>query len=260
MSNLDFTNVIYSFIFIVGISGIAVLISVEIGKNIFISAIRCIIQLFILGSVLIWAFTKDSPGILFSVLLFMILISSFTIKKRIKQKNLNIFKNSFISLFLTSILTGVFILQWAFPQNPWYKLSTTIPLLGMLLGSSLTGISLSLDRFIEGIQHNHERIESLLAIGATKYEACKHEIKSALRSGLTPILNSMMVVGLVGIPGVMVGQMISGTSPISAALDQMVILMLIACSTFLSSLISIFLTFQGHFNSCHQFKPLTIEG
>ena len=110
------------------------------------------------------------------------------------------------------------------------------PLLGMILGNTMTGIALGLDRLLTGTARERSSIEARLALGHTISEAMSGVTKDALRSGLIPIINSMSAVGLVSIPGMMTGQILAGVEPMEAVKYQLLIMFLIAGGTTLGVL------------------------
>lgn len=112
----------------------------------------------------------------------------------------------------------------------------------------LTGISLALDRFMQGVARESGVIESDLALGATRWEAARPLISEALRTGMIPTINSMMVMGVVSLPGMMTGQMLAGAAPTAAVRYQIVIIFMIAATTALGTLAVIGLAFRKLFN------------
>jgi putative ABC transport system permease protein len=112
--------------------------------------------------------------------------------------------------------------------QPWYDPQYLIPLLGMVLGNTLSGISLGLDRFMDSLATQRDQVETLLALGATRWEAAHSQVRDAIRVGMIPTVNSMMVMGLVSLPGMMTGQILAGANPIDAVRYQIVIIFMIA--------------------------------
>src|SRR3569623_2692060 len=111
--------------------------------------------------------------------------------------------------------------------EPWYSPQYAIPLLGMILGNTLNGISLGLDRLGGELSGRRAPVEALLALGATRWEAARGPIRQAVRTGLIPTINAMMVVGIVSLPGMMTGQILAGADPVEAVKYQIVMMFLI---------------------------------
>ena len=103
-----------------------------------------------------------------------------------------------------------------------------IPMAGLLLGNSISAVSLGVSAVVAEAAENRGRIEQLLALGATRWEAGRPLLRRALVTAMTPVLNQMSVVGVVAIPGMMTGQILGGAAPELAARYQMVVLFGIA--------------------------------
>jgi putative ABC transport system permease protein len=123
--------------------------------------------------------------------------------------------------------------------DPWYHPRYALPLLGMILGNTMTGISLGLDVLTNSLVRERAAVEARLALGATRREALMSVTRDALRSGFMPIINSMAAVGLVSLPGMMTGQILAGVEPIEAVKYQLLIMFLIAGGTGLGTLMAV---------------------
>jgi len=137
--------------------------------------------------------------------------------------------------------------------QPWYSPHYAIPLVGMILGNTLNGIALGLDRLGSELNARRAEVESLLALGATRWEAAREPVRQAIRTGMIPIINAMMVVGIVSLPGMMTGQLLAGVDPIQAVKYQIVIMFLIASGTALGTVGVVLLSYRRLFNANHQF-------
>ena len=139
------------------------------------------------------------------------------------------------------------------PARPWYSPQYAIPLLGMILGNTLNGISLGLDRLGGELSARRGQVETLLALGATRWEAARQPAQQAVRTGMIPLINSMMVVGIVSLPGMMTGQLLVGVNPLQAVRYQIVIMFLIASGTALGTVGVVLLSYRRLFGHDHQF-------
>ncbi|HEX04081.1 MAG TPA: ABC transporter permease, partial [Bacteroidetes bacterium] len=135
-----------------------------------------------------------------------------------------------VSLIVTGSVIGA---------RPIWTPPVFIPILGMILGNSLNGISLALDRFLTGCVDQRALIETRLSLGATPNEAVQPLVREAVRTGMIPIINSMAIVGIVSMPGIMTGQLLAGADPKDAVLYQIVVMYMLAGSTSISTVISI---------------------
>ncbi len=101
----------------------------------------------------------------------------------------------FVGTFVTVFGVGVVI-----SPHPWYAPRYVLPVLGMVLGNTMTAVALVLDSLSEAAQRQRTAIEARLALGAHRFEALSGPLRGALRTGLMPMLNSMATTGIVAIP------------------------------------------------------------
>ena len=186
-----------------------------LAQTLVIASLRMVVQLLLIGYVLNWLFTLSHPVPILALGIIMTTIAGISWRSLLSV---------FISSFLITNLTTLGFIQ----VQPWYDPQYFIPLLGMVLGNTLTGISLGLDRFMESLVNQRQKIETLLALGATRWEATHEEVKAAIRTGMIPMINSMMVMGIVSLPGMMTGQILAGASPLDAVRYQIIIIFAIA--------------------------------
>ncbi len=133
----------------------------------------------------------------------------------------------------------MFALLTELRPDPCYHPHYTLPLLGMMLGNTMTGISLGLDALTNGLVRERAAIEACLALGGSRYQAMLPAIRDALRTGFMPTMNSMAAIGLVSPPGMMTGQILAGVEPIDAVKYQLLIIFLIAGETGLGTLTAV---------------------
>jgi putative ABC transport system permease protein len=111
----------------------------------------------------------------------------------------------------------------------------------MILGNSLTGISLCLDRFLDHLQTRSSEIELRIAFGATRGEALSEPLRDAVRTGMIPIINAMAAAGIVSLPGMMTGQILAGAPPLQAVAYQIVVMFMIAAAVTLGAMLVVLL-------------------
>ena len=211
-------------------------------------------QLILLGYGLGWFFQFNNPWSLTLLFLFMIIVATHTVNNRVVKKFKGLKFISFGSLFLPSLVTGLYTFLLAVPQEPWFDISKTIPLFGMIIGNSLTGVSLSLDSLVNDLVTRRPIIEDYLALGATRFEAVRDLFVKSLTTGMTPILNSMNIVGLVSIPGMMTGQILAGRDPFEAAKYQIIIMFAILFVIFFSSVSAMIFTVLKFLDPNHRYR------
>lgn len=232
---------------------ISVALQLGLEQRLAIASARTVVQLLLIGYVLHWVFARDDWRVVVLLMAVMTLIAGGSAIGRVERRYRGIRLDSIVSVWASSwIVTGIAL--WGIVQPaPWYKPQYAIPLLGMILGNTLNGIALGMDRLGQELDTRRAEVETLLALGATRWEAARPCVQNAVRTGMIPIINSMMVVGLVSLPGMMTGQMISGASPMDAVKYQIVIMFLIAAGAALGTVGVVLLGYRRLFSAQHQF-------
>lgn len=185
---------------------------------------------------------------------FMIALASREALRRTSRRWAGAGWASLVSLAIAAGCTTVLATAGIVGVDPWWEPQYLLPLLGMILGNGLTGISLGLDRCLAELDEGAGRVELALSFGATRWEAARPVAAEALRTGMVPILNTMSVVGLVTIPGMMTGQILGGVPPALAARYQLLILFLIASATALGTAGSVLLAIRALFDGQHRLR------
>jgi len=206
-----------------------------LGGKLLLAALRAILQLTLLGFVLSWVFEQDSPWIVVTLMLFMGTIAGIEAVRRTTYHVRGNYALSSAVMLASSMTITLYGLIAVVGNSPWYAPQYAIPILGMLLGNTLNGISLGLETALAGFANERDRLEMLLAHGATRAEASRAVVRRAVRTGMIPSLNMMVVAGVVSIPGMMTGQILAGGSPAQAARYQIFILFLIAAGVALGT-------------------------
>lgn len=138
--------------------------------------------------------------------------------------------------------------------EPWYTPQYIIPIMGMILGNSMNGVALAAERLSSEIRGKRALIEARLSLGATSRDAVSDIVASAVRAAMIPTINSLMTVGIVSLPGMMTGQILSGTDPIIAVKYQIVVMYMIAASVMISSVLIVQRGYKQFFTEYHQFR------
>lgn len=222
-------------------------------RTLVVSSLRAVAQLGLIAWVLSLVFRSQSVWVAFPLLGVMTIIASQTAIARVRTVHRGLSKISLIALAASNWTMVAYGTVFLLRANPPFSPAAVIPFAGILLGNSLSGISLGLDQWLFRLQSQSDRIELLLSHGATRFEAIEDILRESLRSGLLPVLNSMTVAGVVSLPGMMVGQMLAGSDPSTASRLQIIILLLMASGTLFGTLLSILLSFRIVFNRRHQF-------
>ncbi|HUT10783.1 MAG TPA: iron export ABC transporter permease subunit FetB [Thermoguttaceae bacterium] len=255
---LDFPQLAIAASLIVICSVISLVLQLGLQRRLLLAALRTVVQLLLVGLVLWWIFAPERSSLfVVGMMGAMTLIAGFAAVDRTGHRYRGIRLDSIISMWASSwLITAVAlfaVVQVQRGEQPWYDPQYAIPLLGMILGNTLNGISLGLNRLGEELATKRRHVETLLALGATRWEAARGPIQEAIRTGMIPIINSMMVVGLVSLPGMMTGQLLAGVPPVQAVRYQIVIMFLIAAGTSLGTFSVVLLGYRRMFTADHQF-------
>ena len=243
-------------------AAISAALQLGLGRRLLLAAVRTTVQLLLVGLVLKWLF---EPGrawyFVLAMMSAMTLIAGISAVRRNEHRYAGIWIDSVISMWATSwlmtaiALFGVVQVQNAGEHPSWVNPQYAIPLLGMVLGNTLSAVALSLDRVSHELVTKRDHVETLLALGATRWEAGRWAVQQAVRVGMVPTISVMMVAGVVSLPGMMTGQIIAGQPPEQAARYQIMIMFLMAAGTALGTFSVVLLCYRRLFNSDHQFLP-----
>jgi UDP-glucose/iron transport system permease protein len=173
---------------------------------------RMLLQLTLIGYVLVYIFQTDSGLVISGVLTVMLVAASWIALNTVDLPKGSLFPASLISVLLGGGTTLLLITQGVLELEPWYKPSYMIPLAGMIFAASMTNISLALDR-----------LQAELENGVAFLRA--RDI--AFRTSMIPVINSFLAVGLISLPGMMTGQILSGVSPLIAVRYQIMVMCMI---------------------------------
>ena len=209
-------------------------------KSIAIAAARMLVQLALIGIVLKFIFVQTSPAGTFAFALVMIVAAGVEVATR--QRGGFAGWHTFALSTATLLFIGTFVALLGvgaiIAPEPWYSPRYLLPILGMVVGNTMTALALVLDSLNEAASRERASIEARLALGAPRFEALAVPLRTSLRTGMMPMLNAMATTGLVTLPGMMTGQIIAGADPVGAAKYQMLIMFLIAGATALGSFLA----------------------
>jgi putative ABC transport system permease protein len=233
--------------------GISAILGLGLGRRLLWAATCTVVQLLLIGLVLEWIFRLNRWYAVLGIVLVMTLVASIAGVQRTQLRYPGVWWSSIVSVWASSWLMGAIALFVLVQVRPWYSPHYAIPLVGMILGNTLNGIALGLDRLGSELHARRAQVESLLALGATRWEAAREPVRQAVRTGMVPIINAMMVVGIVSLPGMMTGQLLAGVDPIQAVKYQIIIMFLIASGTALGTVGVALLSYRCLFSANHQF-------
>ena len=221
--------------------GLSLFLALKIERQLLIATLRMIVQLLLVGLVLTTLFKLVSPFWTGLAALAMILFAGREIMARQERRLTGLWSYGLgtACMLVAATLVTVFALTTAVRPDPWYDPRYALPLLGMILGNTMTGISLGLHTLSTTLTRERAGVEARLTLGATRREALAAPTRAALRSALMPIVNSMAATGLVALPGMMTGQILAGAAPAEAVKYQLLVMFLIAGGTALGAIAAV---------------------
>ena len=235
------TGLAISALLVILLSLLSWLLHLGIGRRMLIAAARSAVQLILLGLILETLFKQTSPWLIGALSLVMLSVAGYEVKARQHRQFTGYWGYGIgtLSMFLSSFTITLLALLIIVRVEPWYTPQYLIPLLGMLLGNTMTGIAVALDQLTRSSWNQRHVIEARLMLGADCDTAIGEIRRDALRSGLIPTINAMTTAGIVSLPGMMTGQILAGSPPLEAAKYQLMILFLIAAGTGLGSMAAV---------------------
>ena len=253
---LDYADLLLPALLVVLNGALSLGLRLRLERQLAVAALRMIVQLLLVGYVLTLLFALVSPWLTALAALVMVLSAGHEISARQHRPLSGRWTyglGTACMLMAAGTGTGFALLTQLRPE-PWYHPRYALPLLGMVLGNTMTGISLGLDVLSTGLLQQRAGVEARLALGATRREALLPVMRAALRSGFMPIVNSMAATGLVALPGMMTGQILAGAAPVEAVKYQILVMFLISGGTGLGTLAAVFAAAYRLTDSRHRLR------
>ncbi len=208
-----------------------------LGRPLLTGAARCVLQLAAMGYVLRFIFDLSSAWIVFSLFAVMVVFAVRIIRGNVSEHAIPFVMPAFFTMFSVYALISCMVTGVIIGAEPFWHPQYFIPLAGMVVGNSMTALGLSLDRLFSDLKTKKDTVEMMLCLGATAKEASRDIFNDALKAGMMPSINSLAGVGLVFIPGMMTGQILSGEDPMLAIRYQIVVMFMLVASTALTVVI-----------------------
>ncbi|MCF7970933.1 MAG: ABC transporter permease [Methylococcaceae bacterium] len=193
--------------------------------------IRMLSQLLLVGYALAFIFESQDSWLILLILFIMCIASSWIALGSIKEHRTLLFKSAFFAIFLGGSLPLILITQGVLSLSPWYAPHYMIPIAGMIFAGAMNSVSLAAERF-------HSELQNKTYISARNI---------AFQAAMIPVINSLFAVGLVSLPGMMTGQILSGVSPFIAARYQIMVMAMLFGASGLST--AFYLSFVKSFYS-----------
>lgn len=219
-----------------------------------VGAVRMVLQLTLLGIVLHWVFTQEGPWVVLGVALVMLATSAHTVGARQGRRGWTLRAEAFLSLVAGVAVVMAVAIWLALRLEPWYAPRVVIPLLGMVLGNSVNAVALAVDRLEADLRAGRDQVELRLALGATARQAAHPALRAAVGAALTPVINGMMIAGIVAIPGMTTGQILAGADVGVALRYQILIYLGIAGTVGITTLLLLAIRLRRYFTPADQLR------
>ncbi|MFL0246670.1 ABC transporter permease [Candidatus Clostridium stratigraminis] len=220
----------------------------KLEKEIVVSVIRAIVQLFIVGYLLNYIFGLKSPIFTTLLLLFMSFNAAYNAAKRGKgiKNGLSI---SFISISVGTVATlAILVFSGAIKYEPYQ----IIPVSGMIISNAMVALGLCYRQLSSDFKNKREEVETKLSLGADILTSSIEIIKNSIKTGMLPTIDSAKTLGIVSLPGMMTGLILAGTSPVEAIKYQIMVTFMLLSTTSISSFIACYLSYKGFYNERKQ--------
>lgn len=238
-----------AFLYVVAVVLIVRRMGIPREMQIITASLRMTIQLVIAGYVLIYVFDSEA---LWLIALILVGMETFAIFNAIRRTNMQLStamkRIVAVAIPAGTLLSLAFFLIAVVGGDSWRDPQYVIPLAGMIVGNAMTGVSLGVVRMMDGVLMQRATIESALMLGATPKMATRGIVRNAFDAALLPTINAMVGIGIVSLPGMMTGQILSGTSPLIAIRYQIAIMLGIMGSVAFSVLILVEWGYRTFFN------------
>lgn len=225
-------------------------------RSTLISTVRMVVQLFLIGLYLKYLFEWNSPWINLLWVLVMVVVASFTALRRTKLK-LGFFFLPLVAGFLGSALVvGMYFLLFVLRLGNPFDARYFIPIMGILMGNMLSVSVIALNAYFDGLQREHHLYYYMLGNGASHVEAITPFIRQAMEKSFTPCIANMAVMGIVSLPGTMIGQILGGSAPGIAIKYQMMIIVITFSAAMLALAITLYLADKKSFDAHGRLKSV----
>jgi len=254
---LDTIDLVWAYGLILLTFALARLQKVGQEKQFLWASVRMVAQLLAIGYTLHLVFAIRSP---MPVLLILLVMAGFSVQVmagRIKGKMPGFYKVVGGAILVGCGLVSFFFCLVVVGFTPWYDPRYLIPLVGMIIGNSMNGASLAAERLHSELAERKDEIETALCLGATARQASQEAMRSAFRAALIPATNTMAAMGIVSLPGMMTGQILSGTEPVVAVKYQIAIMCAITGAVAITTFLIVNRGYRSYFSRAHQLLDLS---
>ena len=201
--SIDIWGLLIALVMVAVAAGISEAMRMGIGKTLLWSACRALLQLCAMGFIMEFVIKSNNPWLVLLLVMFMLIAAVQITLSRAKGVPKGLAGPVFLSLVITMLIMISLVTELIIRPQPWYAPQLVVPLTGMLLGNTVSALAVGLSRFFESMKERRDEVDTLLALGATAWEAARPSIVSSIRLGLLPTTASLASSGIVTVPGMM---------------------------------------------------------
>ncbi len=254
--SIDIWGLLIALAMVAVAAGISGIMRMNIGKTLLWSSCRALLQLCAMGFIMAFVIKSNNPWLVLALIAVMLVAAVQITLSRATGVPKGMAGPVLLSLVVTMLIMVSLVTELIIRPQPWYAPQLVVPLTGMLLGNTVSTLAVGLSRFFESMRERRDEVDTLLALGATPWEAARPSIVSSIRLGLLPTTASLASAGIVTVPGMMAGQVIAGGNPIEAAKYQFLILAVIAALTLLADSLIMLMVYRKCFTKDDQYQPV----
>ncbi|KAI7906582.1 UPF0014 family [Cokeromyces recurvatus] len=238
--DLSWWNVTEASIAIIFAAFISLILGLKLEFSLLISGLRCIVQLSLTGLILNDILRTQYMSIVIGMSIFLVLLATYEIVcNRTKKTFKGMFPLMFAILFFSNLIVTVIGSVFVMKADPFWEPSIFIPVIGMLLGNSMSSVAMAVERCLDQFSIHAPILETRLSYGASRYEASLPLAVETIRIALLPVFTQLSVMGMINIPGMMTGQIMAGMPIMQSVMYQQCIMFMVAASSALGVVMSV---------------------
>ena len=235
---LSLTDLALSSVLLLLSGALSIALRLGLARSMAVASVRMVLQLALVAVLLKFIFEVNAPlwTLLFAVIMFAGAVYETVSRQTRRFPGWQTYVLGAGPQFVAGLMATLIATAAVIGGDPWYAPRYILPILGMMLGNTMSGVSLVLETITDGAMRERAAIDAQLALGASRFEALGQVMRRGVTTGLMPILSSMAATGIVALPGMMTGQILAGINPVDAAKYQVMILLLVSGATALGVL------------------------
>ncbi|KAJ2665616.1 hypothetical protein IWW48_000067 [Coemansia sp. RSA 1200] len=221
-------------------AGLSAWLNLGLTRGLAIAAVRCVVQLTVLSMVLNYIFLYQSAALVFGMTVAMSMLAAVEVTYwRAKRSFPGMFQSTMWFVLASVVCVALFGNAYSLNMRPAYTAEKFIPIIGMLFGNCVIGVSIGLAAVMESLETHRDRMEAMMCFGASRWELIQPVTVGALKAALLPSITNMGITGLISIPGAMTGWVLGGANVLDAARYQQIIFFMLTASSAIAALLCV---------------------